>query len=716
MGRSERSAAAQAAGWAIAVAVVAVAPPERGGAPPSAPPVALRLVAASDGQGGEGRPWPRAAGIAVPAGWPPAGERLGLFSGAVERPARITAWVARHDGGNPWFRVEPGVWPRDVATLELRPTRSPPLATALTCVAVEHGELLVGGDDGTQWSVERGRVALAAGAALLELDVGRMEVDEHGAASERSPIAAPSRHGPDGGGASWNWYGSFGDEGSTAAVVALRLDVAGDGDAGELELSLRATRDLVVEAWRLRGRLRGDGARLEAGDERVKPDKQGRASVRAVRETTEEPLGALRLRAGSGRHAVELLWSDFARARPGAATLARDGRFELVLVAQPLALHAGQVVRRKLRLHAARWVGHGGGRPWLVARNAARLELDDARGAALDAWRSWFAAELLRPQRLDDRGCYRMEGGDFANGEYDLGGSLLWLGAALGDATWLAAGETLARHSLDWDRTGEEGKEIPPGLFAQHGRDHASGRVEAGHQWIGGALGVARATGDLAALEAAHATVAALATWRRRDPPRFAGPERRVAWPLFASIGVAEATGDEAAVALARELVGATGDRALADGFLDGDRRPFPRGERLWVNSWVTLGITVDALARAGTLLRDPAASAAALKLARAVAAAAKVDGGLAEVALIDPESGLCDERRAQVTGGDAALAAAGLAWLAAAGGDETCATLAATLRSRAWSALATPHAEKAVELAKALHALRSEQELARRP
>jgi len=650
-------------GWASVLLAAAVA---------GTPPVALRIVAAGDGQGGEGRQWPRAAGIAVPAGWPPPGERLGLFSGAVERPARITAWVARNDGGAPWIRVEPGAWPRDVATLELRPTHAPPLPAALHCAAVERGEVLSGGDDGTQWSVDGGRVALAAGAAVIDLELGRMEVDEHGAGTARSAPAAPSRVGPDGGGASWTWSCRFGDEGTTAAVVAQRLDVAGDGGAGELELTLRATRDVVVEAWRLRGRIGGEGPRLECGGERVKPDKQGRAVARALRDAMdapEEPLGALRLRAGSGRHAVELLWSDFALARPGAATLARDGRFELALVAQPLALHAGQVVRRRLRLHAARWVGHGGGRPWLVARRAARLELDEARGAALAAWRSWFAVELARPQRLDDRGCYRMEGGDFANGEYDLGGSLLWLGNALGDATWLATGETLARHSLDWDRTGEEGKEIPPGLFAQHGRDHASGRVEAGHQWVGGALGVARATGDLAALEAAHATVAALATWRSRDPTRFAGPERRVAWPLCAALGVADATGSEAALTLARDLVGATGGRLLPDGFVDGDRRPFPRGERLWVNSWVSLGITVDALARAGTLLRDPAAHEAALRLARAVTAAAKTDGGLAEVALIDPESGMCDERRAQVIGGDAALAAAGLAWLAAAGG-----------------------------------------------
>ncbi|MSR48102.1 MAG: hypothetical protein EXS13_13765 [Planctomycetes bacterium] len=685
--------------------------------------LSLRRVAPEHALRGGAGAWPRPAGILVPDGMVDLGERFALFEGAVERSARFSTWLARSDGTPAWVAITVGVVPDAVGALELRPTRTKAPAAPLRCRSDGGREWLDGGDEGASFAAGRD-LLVAVGAAVLKLDWHDMTVVELGDPLKSADWRTPLRVGPDGGGVEWSWRARFGDAGRDAAWVAIRCDVASDGAIAAVEWTLTAARDFVLERWRVGGSVEcggGGGVELRVGGSKVAADRTGRAEAKALRGESADggavggaDRGSLSLRAGSGRRRVELWWDDFGRARPAACALTKSGRITLDLVAESLSLHAGQVVRRRLELRCGRWVGASNARPWLVARtrNPAGATLPTE---AIDAWCALFAAQLAAPQRLDDRGCYSLEDGDFANGEYDLGGSLLALGMAEGEASWIAVGEALARHTLDWDQTHERDGSAPAGLFAQHGRDHSSGKVEAGHQWIGGALGLARATGDLAAFEAARTTVAALAGWRSRQPDRFAGPERRLAWPLRAAVELWQATAAEPAQAFARELCDALAGRQQGDGFIDGDRRPFTGGPRLWVNSWVSLGITVDAMARAGASLQAPEMTVAAARLAEAVVRAGRLEGdGLAEVVWVDPETGLTERRPARIGGGDAALAAAGIEWLIDARGAEArpeWGALATALQARAWSGLAVPRADRAVDFAKALQALLSERE-----
>lgn len=676
--------------------------------------------------------WPWPAGVALPAGMVAPGERLALFAGAAERAARIDVWSTHQDGSPHWVRLVAALGTSESGALELRATRSAASAVDLRIEASGKRERLVGGEESASFAVGRD-LALRCGHGELRIDLAAMGLVEHGAPLASAVWSPPTRLGPDRGGVEWSWRGRVSDAARDAGSITVTLAVASDGALAELEIAFAAARDLILEEWRLPGQASGESLECSVAGAAVTRAKDGRRVALALREgdvgapngdstrrRTEArtpPAGSWRLRAGSGRRTVELAWPDFAVALPAAATVAKQGQVALLLVARPLSLHAGQVVRRRLRLAAGRWVGTATTRPWLAVRDGAN-PLREPQRATLAAWAEFLANELAQPQRLDDRGCYGLPDGDFANGEYDLGGSLLEFGAHEREGRWLAVGAALARHTLDWDRTHEAVGTAPAGLFAQHGRDHASGRVEAGHQWIGGALGLARCEGELAPFEAARTTVAALAGWRTREPDRFAGPERRLAWPLHAALELAEATGAGAADAFARELVVAFAARQQADGFLDGDRRPSASGLQLWANSWVSLGISVTGLEWAARRGGDETARTTGARLGAAIMAAAQLaEGGLAEVVTIDPESGVATRRTQPVRGGEAALAAAGLESLIALHGDAArpeWAAAATALREAAWRELATPRRERTIDFAQALQALRHERRLAR--
>ncbi len=678
--------------------------------------------------GGAGSCWPRPAAMELPVAFVGLGERLALFDGAIERPARVIPWRTRADGSPSWIGVTAGNWPGRPSHLELRATRSPSPISLARRESSGHSTRIVA--PALQVTLDAQGVEFATSAAALRLELGRVEWVVDGVAARALQLDPWLLVGPDGAGFSAESAVRFAEE-EVSGALHVTVDVAGDGSEAEVALRFQASRDLLVHDLSLGGRLSGERRELACGSFKRSATAKKSASLRfpmtaaqpiADSSAAPAPLAeAAELardivwRSGCGRGELELRLLDAVVARPSGGSLAVDGRCVVGLVAEPLTLHRGQVVRRRLRVRTAAALARVVERPYLVTTVAAgQAPLLPSCLAPLTAWQPFLTTMVARPQRIDDRGCYREANGESANGEYDLGGSLLWLGRRLCDGRWLALGETLARHTCDWDRAFDAPAGVPAGLFAQHGRDHASGKVEAGHQWIGGALGLARATGDLHALATAEETVAALANWRAQMPSAFAGPERRVAWPLRAAVELAASTESSSAKSLARALVAEMAARQLPDGFIDGDRRPFAVGERLWVNSWVSLGITVDALARAGP--HDPAAVDIAARLARGVVfAAGREASGLADVVQVDPVAGVACETRARVTGGDALLAAAGLAWWAAqpaAAAERASITARAeALRRRGWHDLAEPSEERVVGFAKALHALRSELE-----
>ncbi len=673
--------------------------------------VVLEVVAPADRRD----VWPRPFGVVVPKGLCRRGERLALFDrDGSERPARVMSWVADGAGEPRLVRVEPGELPPDRRRLELRSTALAPPPPWLRCER-DYGRVrfTATADDGAvEW--RDGVLSAQAGAARLELDFAKLGLSDDG--DERRPSRVPAARlvGPDGGGAELDVTLPFAaaDEVGISGQVDLVVAVAPSAKAAALELVFVAPRDLVVRRLTLRGRAHGARADLLRGRTRVAAAADGvRRSVESGLvggrrgEPVEAAVAPLALVVGEGRSRVELSWPDFGLARPSGTTLRRDGSFALDLVAEPLLMHAGQTLCRTLALARGDRVGRDLARPFVVAREQVGL-LDEATRAWLAPWRDFLHRWLARPQRLDDRGCYLEPWGDLANGEYDLGGSLLWLGAVERDPVWLSCGEIVARHTLEWDR-GAPPPDLPAGLFSCHGEDHASGKFEAGHQWVGGALALARTAGSLAALDAAHALAAGLAQWRAH-PGSFHGPERRLAWPLRVAAEMEATLDAPGARELGRSLLKELLARQASFGGLDGDRRDTRDGARLWINSWVSLGITVESLARAEDAFPGEGALESAVRLARFVVDEGLSPAGLAEVLLVDPEIEVVVERRAICRGGDAAFAAAGVRWIAGVAQDERLARAADELDHQARRDLAVPDDERLVELAKALLALQS--------
>jgi len=664
--------------------------------------------------GARGAPnWTWPAAVALPRGFLELGERLALAGeSGVEIPAAIVPLWSHADGAPALARVDAAPLPAGTTHVRLEPTRLDP--PRLRLVARERNGAREFVDVGSKRAFEAGArtLALRSGTTAIALDAGRASVFEEGAERRAMRSVADAVDGPDGAGARGGCEVSFDDDaGPTAGTLRVRWSVAPATDQAAVEVAWRASRDGLVERVVLPGRLVGGGGQLLRGGAEVRPEGGGRRSVRAalaeltsLQSSMEEAAAGVVLRAGSGGEGVELAWDDFARARPSGVSLRADGGFELALIDEPIVLRAGQVVRRCFALSDT----HGGGassRGHLVATAAGAAPFDAPTRTALRAWRELLARDLLGAARVDDRGCYATPKGERADGEYDLAGSLFWLGARERDARWLEIAATCARHNVDFDRMAAAQGAAPAGLFFMHGEEHQSGRVEAGHQWIEGLLGLVRHDGSLEAGEAARGLVRALDGWRA-DPKAFAGPERRLAWPLLAAAAALEVADDPVARRLAAacsaELVG----RQAPAGFIDGDRRPLREGEFVWVNTWVSAGITAPALARAAPFAGERA-RLAARRLTEFVAGEALAKEGCAEVLLVDPASGQVVRRQGRCRGGDAALVGAGLRRLAGAGA-EGFSDAGGKLLALALADLAEPRRESVESFAKFLLALRA--------
>lgn len=676
-------------------------------------PALLALLASSGAAldfevvGGErgARAWVRPVAIALPRGFLRVDERLAVLAeGGAEVHAVLDGAWARADGSIALARLELAPLPAGTTRLRVEARRAStapaPSRAPAAAAAAEIGDAAR-------------TVALRAGANAIAFDFGIAALVDDGAARRVVRITPRAQLQPEGAGARGGVELRFDDDGGTPlGVLRGEWSVAAGAEAIDLELAFAVERDGRLDRLSVAGRVRGERPRLSLGREEPAAEAGGERVLRAPLADLVSAQGAgasrepLTLRVGSGLETVELNWSDFALARPSAARLSEEGRtggrFQLDLVAEPLLLRAGQTVRRRLLLRVARADGVARTRAWLVP--AARPRgFDGATRAVLDAWRDFLTAELLAPARVDDRGCYLTPKGERADGEYDLAGNLFWLGAREGDARWLDLARTCARHTLDFDRIAAPVGGAPPGLFFMHGEEHQSGRVEAGHQWIEGLLGLARHEGALDACEAARSLVRALDSWRT-ERASFEGPERRLAWPLLAAAAALEVSDDEAAKRLANGCGGDLIARQRRAGFIDGDRRTMREGSLVWVNSWVSAGITANALARAaphvGARLDE-----AARRLVGFVASEGSAREGCAEVLLVDPATEQVVKRQGRCRRGDAALVAAGLELVA--DGEPGFADLRDGLFALALADLAEPRREEVEQFAKLLLALR---------
>jgi len=659
--------------------------------------------------GARGAPnWTWPAAVAVPRGFLELGERLALAGeSGVELPAAIVPLWAHADGGPALARVDAAPLPAGTTHVRLEPTRLDPPRLRLVERARDGAREFVDVGSGHSFEVAARSLALRKGSLAIALDFGRAAAFEEGCERRALRGALEPATGPDGGGARGGCELSFDDDsGAPPGSLQVRWSVAPTAEQAEVEVAWRASRDGLVERIVVPGHLLGGSGQLLGGGAEVRPGGGGRRSLRAdlaeLARADGVPAEGAALRVG-GAAGVELAWDDFARARPSALTLKSDGGFELALVGEPIALRAGQVVRRRLALRALRG-GAAPARGHLVGTAAAAAPFDAATRRVLGAWKELLARDLLAPARVDDRGCYSTPKGERADGEYDLSGSLFWLGARERDGRWLELAAICARHHVDFDRMAAAQGAAPAGLFFMHGDEHQSGRVEAGHQWIEGVLGLARHDGSIEAGEAARGLLRALDGWRA-DRDAFAGPERRLAWPLLAAAAALEVADDPVARRLAQACSADLCERQTPAGYVDGDRRALRDGEFVWVNGWVSVGITAAALERAAPFVGGRARTAAR-RLTEFVAGEALTKEGCAEVLLVEPATGQVVRRQGRCRGGDAALVGAGLLRIGAAEGGF--ADAGGRLLALALEDLAEPRREAVESFAKLLLALRS--------
>jgi hypothetical protein len=218
----------------------------------------------------------------------------------------------------------------------------------------------------------------------------------------------------------------------------------------------------------------------------------------------------------------------------------------------------------------------------LFGQVSGRL-LEGLRGG----WRKWDG--------FMDYGDCRKSYGIWANLEFDPAYGLLSLFLRTGNPRHFAMARTMLDHWLLYDRAGKEDPDAPEGTPWQHGSDHRSGRSETGHMWIDGLLLFYLLTGEDeyrdAALKVGDIMAGQIAGLKGTRL------ERNVSWTLVA-LSALVAAGEErfrppmnraAAILLSKQLgCGLFGFKTARCS----DRDCFE------VNTWVTAGVSVEALYR----------------------------------------------------------------------------------------------------------------------
>jgi len=269
-----------------------------------------------------------------------------------------------------------------------------------------------------------------------------------------------------------------------------------------------------------------------------------------------------------------------------------------------------------------------------------------------------------------DYGDYRMESGQFANCEFDPAYGLIKRFMISGRIKDLSSAEIMLKHWLRFDRTGDWDLSFPKGISWVHGTNHRSGKVEPGHMWVDGALLFSRLTGEYEYAEAAkmigdHLKGQSLHT---RDRIR----ERSVSWSLIALTALVDAGMpgfEETMNRLAAKIRSVQADV----GYFCFEKKKRDEVSLYAANSWVTSGITMEALYRHFFLTRDMRSMESLVKAAGWLkeACRSKTSGIWAQNLLYSTEDeSLVIERGGRVKQEDACFLALGLARAGYVSGD----------------------------------------------
>ena len=662
--------------------------------------------------------WPRAAGLEIPMDFLQPGQRLALLDqGGVEIPARIESLVAWPSGRPHWIRLTAGELRRRQRRLRVTPTRRPRAEPTLTRVSGVPGLQLAAGRQRELLVVRAADVHWSREGAKACLEWSRLAVVVDGVTARKVSWQQLRWQGPDGAGCTFVLAANLSGPGEYLLPLSVQVEhrLSSQGRWLEIELAVTASATLVLRRLDVPGQLHGKQAEMHLAGHHHRPS--GRKAVHALAGRGETLFGGatlgtvapgLTLATRASGTSLCLDWPEFGRRRPQAAALFKDGRFVLSAAPEPVMLEPGQTLRRRflLRLGSAR--RPAGERPYLVTARRSGWRWNEDTEGWLANWRSFLAGWLERQVFVEDRGCYPSRWGSFANGEYDLGASLLHWGREEGDPVLLSLGEAMVQHTLDWDRCGDPPVEWPRGLFWMHGDRHASGALEMGHVWTDGFAQLFRTTASSRAWAAARSVTGALSR-SRAATALFEGPERRLSWPLRALVDQAAVHDSGGLREMAGFLLERIASRQDQRGHLKGDERWQAGSRWIWVNTWVTLGITVDALLRDYAWRGHEESRERAGRLVHFVLEHGRLErGGLAEVILVDPFTGKAIERRGRVRRGAAALAAGGLCRWQRVQGHQEQQRWIDELMGEARRSLATPREERLVDLAQALQGLRT--------
>lgn len=260
-----------------------------------------------------------------------------------------------------------------------------------------------------------------------------------------------------------------------------------------------------------------------------------------------------------------------------------------------------------------------------------------------------------------DFGDYRKSYGLWANQEYDPVFGLIKKFLWSNDRTDLEMARIALDHWFFFDRAGPDDPEAPEGVPWVHGAAHRSERTEAGHMWVDGLLAYYLLTGEKEYREGALKVGGALASALGRL--KNTEQERNLAWALAGLCALTDAGFDRFEEPMNRAAAWVR-SRQVANGLI-AFKKTFVGEEQCYsVNSWVTAGITVDALFRHYRVTGDERSADCAVRAMRALLRLGRdTRNGIVFQTIVTARSnGELRSRKSPISGGQIALFSLGAA------------------------------------------------------
>jgi len=260
-----------------------------------------------------------------------------------------------------------------------------------------------------------------------------------------------------------------------------------------------------------------------------------------------------------------------------------------------------------------------------------------------------------------DYGDYRKSYGIWANQEYDPAFGLIKKFLWTNDRADLEMARVALDHWLFFDRAGPGDPDAPVGVPWVHGADHRSGRTEPGHMWLDGILAYSLLTGEKEYGEGALQIGGALAS----ALPRLKNTkeERNLAWSLIGLSALTEAGFDRFEEAMDQAALWLR-SRQTKSGLMAFRETQVAEEKCYTTNSWVTAGITVDALYRHFVVTGDRRSADCAVGAMRALLRIGRdtSKGHIFQTIVTEQSQGELRQRKGPISAGKAALFSLGAA------------------------------------------------------